>query len=155
MENFLFDQLRRVREVTVDVAKDVTDSQAVAIPSGFNNNILWNLGHIYLIQERFAFHFAQEPVEIPDGFNELFSRGTKPSDWAVQLPSLPSLIEMLKEQPDRIEKILKGRLNESVAQPFTTSSGVTLKTCGEFLVYSLYHEGMHVQSIRMIKRFSK
>lgn len=153
MGEYVFEQLNFVRNVTLHIVKDVTESQADALPEGFNNNIRWNLGHIYLVQELFAFHFAQEPVQIPEGFSELFAKGTTPTDWTVQPPQLSVLIELLKEQPIRIREKLIHRLDEQVANPFTLG-GLTLKTIGEFLTLSLYHEGGHAQNIKMLKKLN-
>jgi len=124
------------------------------VPEGFNNNIRWNLGHVYLSQERFAFAFAQEPMVVPDGFLELFGRDSKPSEWKVQPPTLPALIQLLEDQTSRIEDKLNSRLDEVVSKPLIMPSGLILKTIAEYLTFSMYHEGMHVQTIRMLKRFS-
>ena len=154
MQEFIFDQLKIIRSNTVNEAKELSESQADLVPEGFNNNIRWNLGHVYLVQEKFAFGFTEEPMQLPEGFPELFGGKTKPSDWKEQPPSLPELITMLEDQTSRIKEKLCARLNEVVAKPLNMPSGLTLKTIGEFLTFSMYHEGMHVQTIKMLKRFS-
>lgn len=154
LKEFLFNQLKVIRSNTINAVKELSESQADSVPEGFNNNIRWNLGHVYLVQERFAFGFIPEPILMPDGFTDLFGRDTKPSEWKVQPPTLPELIQLLEDQTSRIQEKLNNRLDEVVAKPFTMPSGLTLKTIGEFLTFSMYHEGMHVQTIKMLKRFS-
>lgn len=154
MRDFLFNQLKVIRSNTIDAVKELSESQADLVPKGFNNNIRWNLGHVYLVQERFAFGFTKEPMQLPDEFTELFGRDTKPSEWKVQPPTLPELIRLLEDQTIRIKEKLNDRLDETVANPLAMPSGLTLKTLGEFLIFSMYHEGMHVQTIKMLKRFS-
>ncbi|TGE32213.1 DinB family protein [Desulfosporosinus sp. Sb-LF] len=154
MRRFLFNQLKVIRSNTINTVKELGENQADLVPEGFNNNIRWNLGHVYLSQERFAFNFAQEPMVVPNGFTELFGRDSKPSEWKVQPPTLPVLIQLLEDQTNRIEEKLSNRLDEVVANPLTMPSGLTLKTIGEYLIFSMYHEGMHVQTINMLKRFS-
>ena len=153
MRKFLFDQLKVIRSNTLNSVKQLSESQADSVPEGFNNNIRWNLGHVYLVQERFAFGFAQEPMLMPQGFTDLFGRDTRPSEWKVQPPTLPDLIQLLEDQTSRIEEKLSNRLDEAVVKPFAMPSGLTLRTIGEFLTFSMYHEGMHVQTIKMLKRF--
>lgn len=46
----LFKQLESYRSTVMDVLRDVTDEEADLVPSGFNNNIRWNAGHIFLDQ---------------------------------------------------------------------------------------------------------
>jgi len=151
---FLFTQLKVIRSNTINAVKELSENQVDSVPEGFNNNIRWNLGHVYLSQEQFAFGFAQDPMVVPDGFTELFGRDSKPSEWKVQPPTLPVLIQLLEDQTNRIEEKLNNRLYEVVAKPLTMLSGLTLKTIGEYLTFSMYHEGMHVQTIKMLKKFS-
>ena len=154
MKEFLFNQLKVVRSNTLNAVKEVSESQAHSVPEGFNNNILWNLGHVYISQEKFAFGFIPEPMQVPEGFTEAFGRDTKPSEWKVQPPTLVEMINLLEDQTSRIREKLENRLDEAVANPFTMPSGLTLRTIGEFLTFSMYHEGMHVQTIKMLKKFS-
>lgn len=153
MNEYLFDQLKVVRKNTVNAVKDLSDSQADKIPTGFNNNIRWNLGHVYLVQERFAFGFTEIPLQLPEGYVELFGKDTKPSEWKVQPPTLSELVKLLEDQTDRIQDKLNNRLDEVLTKPLTMPSGLTLKTVREFLTFSMYHEGMHVQTIKMLSRF--
>ena len=153
MREFLFNQLKVVRSNTINSLKELSEGQADLVPEGFNNNIRWNLGHIYLVQEKFAFGFLPEPTKMPEGFTELFGRDTRPSEWKVQPPTLPELIKLLEDQTTRIKDKLDNRLDEAVAKPFNMPSGLILKTVGEFLTFSMYHEGQHVQTIRMLKKF--
>ncbi|WP_336776450.1 DinB family protein [Paenibacillus sp. MMO-58] len=156
MSKGLLHQLGFVRQVTLNTVRGLSEAMLDRVPDGFNNNIRWNLGHIYVVQERFAFHFAGESVHLPDGFERWFAKGTKPGDWQEegQLPKLADLLELLAGQPIRIAEKLHDRIDEQVAVPFTTGTGLTLHTIGEFLSYTLYHEGIHFNSISLLKRFA-
>ncbi|CAH1216818.1 hypothetical protein PAECIP111891_04482 [Paenibacillus allorhizoplanae] len=154
MEQITLKQLDFIRQSTIKAVAGLSENTIDHIPEGFNNNIRWNLGHIYTVQEKFAFHFAGEPLQLPENFDRLFAKGTKPADWNEELPSLEELLALLAEQPKRIQSILQDRLDESVAKPFTTGSGLLLSTIGEFLNFTLYHEGMHFNAITTLKRFS-
>ncbi|TCM95887.1 DinB family protein [Paenibacillus sp. BK033] len=155
MSKGLLHQLGFVRQVTLNAVRGLPEAVLDVVPEGFNNNMRWNLGHIYVVQERFAFHFAGEPVLLPDSFERWFAKGTKPGDWQEeQLPKLDTLLELLAAQPIRIAEKLHDRLEEQTAMPFTTGTGVPLHTVGEFLSYTLYHEGIHFNSISLLKRFA-
>jgi uncharacterized damage-inducible protein DinB len=154
MEQITLKQLDFIRQSTIKAVAGLSESTIDHMPEGFNNNIRWNLGHIYTVQEKFAFHFAGEPLQLPENFDRLFTKGTKPADWHGELPSLEELLALLAEQPKRIQEVLQDRLDEHVAKPFTTGSGLLLSTIGEFLNFTLYHEGMHFNSITLLKRFA-
>ncbi|WP_410768804.1 DinB family protein [Fontibacillus sp. BL9] len=154
MEHFLFNQLAFVRGQTLKLLDGVTEELADRIPEGFRNTIRWNLGHIYVVCERFAFKHLNLPQQLPNGFKEQFENGTSPSIQPVSfpIPTLPELEILLKEQQDRIRNALAHRLQEKIVPPYTTSAGMTLETPEQFLSFNLYHEGMHLSVIKLYKK---
>jgi DinB superfamily len=153
MKNYIFKQLSFVRENTISCVSKINDESSLCIPDGFNNNIKWNLGHIYVVQEKFAFNIINERTTMPNNISDLFSTGTKPTDWGEKvLPTISELIQLLEKQVDRIEQTLEFRLKEVIEKPFTTSTGLTLSTVEELLSFCLYHEGMHFATIKSYQR---
>ncbi|MCO0597018.1 DinB family protein [Peribacillus butanolivorans] len=153
MKNYIFKQLKFVRENTIRHVANMNDETSLFIPVGFNNNIKWNLGHIYAVQERFAFDIIGEKMTMPNHFTELFSTGTKPSEWGEQKsPAIYDLIQLLDNQVNRVEQALEFRLNTTLEQPYTTSTGLTLSSVEELLTFCLYHEGMHFGAIKSISQ---
>ncbi|GAB6929026.1 DinB family protein [Paenibacillus sp. JCM 10914] len=151
MNEALLNQLDFARASTVRTIQDLTEQAADIIPDGFMNNIRWNLGHIYTVHEQFAFATAGELVKLPEGFEAWFATGTKPADWTSEPPALSELIELLQEQAARIRETFSNRLDQASAHPMTIGP-LTLQTVGEFLAFSMYHEGMHTQSIKSYKK---
>jgi len=152
MADYIFKQLTFARKMTLKIVDGVTENDAVIIPDKFNNNMKWNLGHIYTVQERLVFKLAGEPVLLPDGYQEWFGNGSKPSDWKGYTPEINDLKPLLLNQTSRIIETFEQRISEKVASPYTTSSGLTLETIGELLTFSMYHEGMHFDHIKTYKR---
>ncbi|NRD77104.1 DinB family protein [Bacillus sp. BRMEA1] len=153
MEHYLFKQMEFVREQTLKQIEGVTEEIADRIPKGFRNTIRWNLGHIYVVLERFAFQYMGFPQHLPEGFKELFEYGTSPLSYpaSVRVPTLHELETLLKEQKDRIHEAIANRLEEKIVPPYTTSAGITLETPEQFLSFNLYHEGMHLAIIKLYK----
>ncbi|MCI3921265.1 DinB family protein [Paenibacillus sp. TRM 82003] len=154
MAHHLFTQLEFVREQTLKVAHGLTEAEVDRVPEGFRNTIRWNLGHIYVVLERFAFQYIGLPLERPDGWKELFEYGSSPltPPEGVAMPTLEELEAALRGQPGRIREALANRLPEPVDPPYTTSTGITLSTPEQFLSLALYHEGMHMSVIKTYKR---
>lgn len=155
MEIFVFNQLEFARNQTLKALEDVSEDMAIRIPEGFRNSILWQAGHIYLVQERFAFLLNGLEARIPHSFMALFGPGSTPMSWNEQPPSLSDVRVMLREQQQRLAPELRERVGDKVVQPYTTSSGITLETIGELLNMTLYHEGMHFHGIKMYKTLLK
>ncbi|GMK37056.1 hypothetical protein PCCS19_01090 [Paenibacillus sp. CCS19] len=152
MVNYLFKQLRFVRNNTIKLVDGMSEEATRIVPSGFNNNILWNLGHILLVHEKFSFALTNERMDLPKHIADLFASGTKPENWGKQVPSLDEIALLLSKQVDRIEQILEHRLEDNLEKPFVTSVGLELLTVKECLSFCLYHEGMHFATIKAIKQ---
>ncbi|WP_046175673.1 DinB family protein [Domibacillus indicus] len=152
MADFLFKQLAFARSQTLKEIEEIDEEASLIVPKGFNNNIKWNLGHIYLVQERFGFYFTGDGMKMPDAFNGWFGRGTKPADWQEEPPKIDELRKMLEQQPERIEQQAGPKLPYPLAEPFTTSKGLSMNSVEELLTYSLFHEGLHSETIKSMKR---
>ncbi|MNC57061.1 DinB superfamily protein [compost metagenome] len=151
MENFLFQQLEFARSQTLKALDGITESDANRIPDKFRNHILWNAGHIYLVQERFAFVLHGLDAQLPESFMTLFAPGTTPLNWTETPPALTEVIDMLQKQPQRIQSALMNSIWDKIPTPYTTSTGITLDTIGSFLNFTFYHEGMHFNVIKHYK----
>ncbi|MDQ0875421.1 hypothetical protein QFZ77_004080 [Paenibacillus sp. V4I3] len=149
----MFKQLAFVRGQTLKLMDGVTEETADRIPDGFRNNIRWQLGHVYVVLERFAFQYLGLPLRLPDGFKEQFEYGTTPLNRlnSVAVPTLQELENLLKDQQERIRDVLGLRFQEKIDPPYTTSAGMTLETPEQFLSFNLYHEGMHISIIKLYK----
>jgi len=144
----MFNQVQAYREETLHLIEDVTEAMADQIPSGFRNNIRWNLGHIYLDQYLWIQHLTKETIPMPDGFREWFSYGTSPADWKTNPPSMEVLKELLRGQPEQIRAVYGERLDEEFP---ATEMG--MHTIEQVLVRTIFHEGMHIEAIKAIRRF--
>lgn len=151
MSNFVRDQLKFVRHQTIEYVRGMDDSTAEIIPIGLKNHIKWNLGHMYVVHEKFAFQLAGQETQYPANFNKLFDPGTKPSDWDIEPPALSQLIDLLTEQMKRVEDVLSSRLNEDIHSPYKSSTGLTFTTIDQLLGFLIYHEAMHFATIKNMK----
>lgn len=151
-EEMLFQQMQIVRTLTRQVVSAVSETQADQIPAGFPNNIRWNLGHILVIQEFLLFRLCQDALTLSDDYFRMFGRGTSPTDWQQERPSIAELCSLLEDQSARVSATFSGRLAEQARRPFVLREGVELKTIGEILSFSLIHEGMHQGYISALKR---
>ncbi|WP_162356640.1 DinB family protein [Metabacillus mangrovi] len=152
MGHFVFEQMKFARAQVIRSMEDVSADIADIVPDGFRNSIRWNLGHLYVVLERFSFQYIGLPQIMPDGFKEHFEYGTSPlHPSSAPLPSLNLLKTLLEEQPGRIEEKLLDRLQEP-ATPYTTSQGMRLETPEQFLSFHLFHEGQHLNTIKLYKQ---
>lgn len=144
--------METVRGITEQAIKRIPEEVADIVPNGFNNNIRWNFGHIAFIQEKLAFGLLGEKMKLPKEYELLFAAGTKPAEWNETPPSFAEIAEVLADQKTRIKEFLQGRLQEELPAPFTNQGGITSYSVGEAFLFSFFHEALHFETIRRIKR---
>lgn len=138
----LFNQLKSYREHISYLLDDLSEQTAEVIPTGFNNNIRWNAGHIYLDQYKWIEHLTKEKTEVPEDYLTWFGYGTSPLNFTNETPTLEELKILLKNQPERIKELYGHRLEEEF--PPTEMGMFTIE---QVLIRTIFHEGMHIQSI--------
>ncbi len=143
----LFKQLESYRRLVLGVLEDVSEEKAEIIPKGFNNNIRWNLGHLYLDQYLWIQAVTKEETVVPKEFNQWFGFGTSPQDFTSETPSFVELKDLLEKQPHEIKNEYGHRLEEEF--PPTEMGMHTIK---QVLIRTIFHEGMHLQTILDIKK---
>lgn len=148
-EEIIFKQINLVRQNTLNEIKDLPEEKADQKPEGFSNTIRWNLGHIYTVQNVLLSKFGGKNIETPARYLELFAPGTKPADWEGEVPTLDELKKLLDEQPEKMKEALVGQLDEKAVEPFKS-----LTTIGEILNFTIYHEGVHMGTIRALKKMN-
>jgi hypothetical protein len=151
-EEMLFQQMNFIRNRTIALL-DATPVEILnEMPKGFNNNLLWNYGHIFVAQEYLLFTFLNEKHSVPPTYRELFNMGSTPKNWNVETPSLAEIRSYLVEQPKRMMETFSGRLEELGEKPFVLGPTVKFKTLGEVLGFANFHEGVHQGTITSLKR---
>jgi hypothetical protein len=146
-----WDLFKMIRKVTLNEMAGMSEEDADRIPSGFNNNIRWNLGHIYNAAGGLLAGFTGENTAVPSNYPKLFDRGTKPADWQGDVPSLSELQKGLEGQVEQLEFLFEKRLNDALVHPCDFGM-VQLTTIGELLDFIFFHEGLHAGVIKGLKR---
>ena len=146
-EELIFQQINMIRQFTLKEIDGLSEEQADQMPEGFRNTVRWNLGHIYTVQNLFISKFGGKSIDTPSHYFELFAPGTKPADWQGEVPTLDELKKRLEEQPAKLKEASVGQLDEKAAEMF-----LSLSTIGELLNFTLYHEGLHVGTIKELKK---
>lgn len=147
MESIIFHQIQVARDRTLSLMEQINEEQANVIPSGFNNNLRWHIGHILTTHERLSFRLLEEKFELPEELMALFVNGTKPDDWQCTPPELPVLRKLLAEQTSRIKERMQGRIEEKLKVPFKDFDKL-----GEVLIFMASHEALHAGYMMALKR---
>jgi len=120
------------------------------IPEGFNNNIIWNFGHVIVSQQILCYKLANQPMKIDAAFIAKYSKGTKPESFIDSTE-----LAFLKEQAvvlidELIADVQAGILDKY--DTYTTSFDVVLNEIDDAVKYVTMHEGLHLGYAMALKR---
>ena len=120
-------------------------------PQGFSNNLIWNIGHIIVSQQRLVYGLAGLPMNVSDELFNLYKNGTKPTGMTTQaeVDELKSLLLPLVETTKA--DIAAGKFTTYNA--YTTSTGFHLGSIEDAMAFNNYHEGLHLGFMMNIRKF--
>ena len=132
---------------------EYTLAQLNHIPDGFNNNLLWNIGHIIVIQQRLAYEGAGLEPHVSTEYFGKYQGGTKPDGKATQqeVDELKQLLNALVEQTEVDFNI--GVLQTQPYKERTTGTGFHLSSVEDALEFNNYHEALHLGAMMAIRKF--
>lgn len=148
----IFDFIIDARKAFIKLVDSLTIEQLNKIPDGFNNNIIWNFGHIVVSTQSLC--YVRTGV-LPDAntikFNEFYKKGTKPS----YIATAGEVAELKLIALESLEKIkadyLEGKLSKVV--PFATSTfEVELNSVEEILITTIGHDNLHFGYASALKK---
>lgn len=125
------------------------DKQILAVPEGFQNNILWHIGHVLVTAEAFMFGYPQQASGLNPAYAGLFAMGTKPADWESDVPALQILKEDLSAQLEKIrgldDNFLAGKLPFQFPVP-------NIHTFADLYHLMSYHEAEHIGQMKAMRK---
>lgn len=148
-----FDILRKTRELVLLVISDLSIEQLHIIPSGFNNNIAWNLTHLLVTQQLLHYKLSDKDCLIPDDLIENFKNGTSPN-YTLNPQELEEIKELFENLPDTLEE----DYNEGIFtlySEYKTSTGFVIDSIETAISFNNFHESLHLGIIMSIKKLVK
>ncbi|SHF97375.1 DinB superfamily protein [Flavobacterium segetis] len=149
--NSTFDITRTSRKIISQILQNYTLDQLNKIPEGFNNNIIWNIGHIIVVQQMLTYNLSGLPMMISNEMVEKYKKGTKP-EHIVQQDELNEMQRLLVETIDKTEADFIAKTFNDF-QEYPTSTGFVIKTVYEAMDFNYFHEGLHIGIMMSIRKF--
>lgn len=140
MEKY-FDIMQKTRINFVQLLDGLTIKQLNTIPEGFNNNLIWNFGHLLATQQVIFYGLAGLTPNIDENFIKSYRRYTKP-EGLVSVDEFETIKQKFEQaQKTFFEDYRNGAFNSF--KPYTTSFGVRLDTLEDAVKFSSVHDGLH------------
>lgn len=146
-----FDILRTSRNLILKELENLSLEQIHVIPSGFKNNIAWNVAHIVVTQQLLHYKLSDLNCLCPDDLIEQHKKGTLPTRTFTQ-EEFDEVKELLLGLPDTLEEDFNAGIFENFTS-YPTSTGFVLDSIKTAINFNNFHEGIHYGIIRAIKKF--
>lgn len=140
MENLL-KTIRQTRKKFIQLVERSTVEELNQVPAGFNNNMIWNFGHIIASQQILCYKLANLEPRIDSSYLLAYQKGTKPEKF-IEAPEINTLRELMMSTIDTLENDLKNDIFESY-NAITTGYGVTLSNTAEAVQFFPVHDAFH------------
>jgi len=137
----VFEVQKTIREILLKILESHSLEQLNKVPEGFNNNIIWNIGHCISSQQVLVYKLSGLPTMVSEDFILKYRKGTKPEGDVSQeeVDLIKSfLLSTFEKTKNDFESGLFVDYNE-----YTTSMGFTLRNVQDALDFNNYHEGIH------------
>ena len=131
------------RKAFIQLVDSLSVEELNHIPTGFNNNIIWNFGHIVVSTQSLCYiRTGLKPDTFAIKYNDDYKKGTKPSRY-IQAAEIEELKALAISSIQHIqEDYKKGVFNQ--IQAFATSTyHVEMNTFEEVLVTTSGHDNTH------------
>lgn len=140
--NAVFNHQRATRNNLLKVAQGLSLEQLNRLPENFNNNLIWQLGHVIVTQQLLVYGLSNQPLQLSDELLIRYRKGSKPEGDATEA-EWREIKKQLAAQPEQAEK----DFNKGLFQEFNTyetSYGITLHSIEDALRFVNLHEALHL-----------
>ncbi|WP_207423882.1 DinB family protein [Desertivirga brevis] len=147
----IFDAWMTSRQLYSDLFDKYSLDELNNIPKGFNNNIIWNIGHVIVAQQSLIYKSSAQSMLISEDLFHKYKPGTKPTE-VVDQEEADELRQLLTTLiPLTINDFHSGKFKVFNAR--TTGTGFLLSSLTDAFVFNNFHEGLHLGYIISIRKF--
>ena len=144
--------LKQSRLTTYNVIKDLSLEQLCTIPQGFNNSIIWNVGHLAVTQQLLCYGLIGLEMHITDqAFIDGFRKGSQPKTEYTEL-EWQTILTHFKSLPGLMEDDWQAGKLTGEFESYMTSFGIQLDSIEDAVSFNNIHEGMHFGYILALRR---
>ena len=145
----------RIWETSRGLYKNFLDNYSLeqlnTIPVGMSNNLIWNIGHVIVSQQKLVYALSGLPMNISDSLFEKYQNGSRP-DGKTPQTEVDEIKKLLSEIVEKTKADFKAGIFKEF-HPYQTKTGFHLGTLKEAVEFNNYHEGIHLGIMMSIKKY--
>ncbi|MEN3323937.1 DinB family protein [Mariniflexile soesokkakense] len=152
--HFTLDVLPNTRKAFNRIIEKTSLEDLNKVPNGFNNNIIWNIGHIVVTQQLLAYKLSGLPMMIGNELVGKYRKDTKP-EGDVSQEDVNNIKALLFSTIEKTKEDYSKGLFENYQEYTVSTTGNTLTNIDEAFQFIMFHEGMHLGYVMALLRAIK
>jgi len=145
-----FEILKVNRQHFVSMLNAFSNEKLNQIPTGFGNNIIWNIGHILVSQQLLNYTLSGVEPKISAELIAKYRKGSKGNIQASE-EEVSLIKKLLVEMPKQLEKDYESGFFGNFKQ-YPTSFKFVLNSIEDAIIFNNVHEGIHLGIIMSMKK---
>ena len=121
------------------------------IPEGFSNNLIWNIGHIIVVQQLLVYKLSGLQSMVSATLISKYARGTRP-EGDVSQAEVDEIESLLFKTIEQTKTDLENNVFKNYHE-FKNELGFTIKSAEEAIAFNYFHEATHLGIMMSIKKF--
>ncbi|MFA6084925.1 DinB family protein [Mucilaginibacter sp.] len=139
------------RKHLLHLIEGLTTEQLNHVPTGFNNNIIWNVAHLISAQQGICYTRAGAPITVDDKFYSPYRPDTKPNGF-IDSAEIEVIKELLITAIDhQLETDYKNNVFKNYSE-WVTRYGMKITSIEDAINLLPFHDGMHIGYVMALKR---
>ena len=145
----------RIWETSRNLYKNFLDNYSLeqlnTIPAGMSNNLIWNIAHVIVSQQKLVYALSGLTMHISDAMFEKYQNGSRPDGKTTQT-EVDEIKKFLLEMVEKTKSDFEAGIFKEF-HPYQTKTGFYLGTFTEAIAFNNYHEGVHLGIMMSIKKY--
>jgi hypothetical protein len=142
--------IKETRIRFLNLMNDLSIDSLNKVPSNFNNNVIWNFGHIIATQQVLCYQLSNVHMKLGVEYIQRYAKGTKPH-VSVSQQEIDFLRQHALDTVDELETDFRSNVFNNF-QPYTTGFGVRLNDITDAIKYVSTHETLHLGYAMALKK---
>lgn len=152
--SFTLDVLPNTRRFFKSFLENTSLEDLNKIPKGFNNNIIWNIGHIVVTQQLLGYKLSGLQTMVSEELITKYRKDSKPESFVGQ-NEVDEIKELLFSTIEKTKEDYKNKHFKNYQQYTVSTTGNTLTNIDDAFQFILFHEGMHLGYVMALSRALK
>ncbi len=145
-----FDFLRITRDNCLAIIDQYSIDRLNHIPTGFNNNLIWNLGHLVVTQQLLCYKLSGLDPHVSNEWIAKYRKGSKPEAF-IDEAELSQLRQSSALCIDQTMLDYENGLFQNYKE-YRTSYNATLNSIDDAISFNNIHEGLHLGSMMALRK---